>query len=353
MEKKEGSGWEISFPLVLSSAIDFLYLKEMFVSDLETPVCSLAPAIAWSLEKEKRLKTTDDILYQTQVSIGSKVFGKKFSSYNELETYLSKIPSPEFFFSQAKDTSVLLDPQGSSVSISAFQQYKSYFEKKYRRSFGDDEIYGSLLRGNFSMITYDLAYHGKFKTVMSTDFKGVWKNLLWLMQNSKIKSSKVVREEAQSKDSCILQALQEDNIRWLGNIPLNKINEMRERGELQELRELLGKNIETIEDVSDEEFFEVGQQVKYNIEQAIKRHSNQVHDLDDKYRSKYELDATSLIVSGALAITASFFPPLAGVASLVGGTSLYSIIKNYREKREKIKELQRKPVGMLFNAYQT
>jgi len=39
---------------------------------------------------------------------------------------------------------------------------------------------------------------------------------------------------------------------------------------LLELRDVLGRNIEAIEEASIEEFFEVGQQVKYNIEQAIK-----------------------------------------------------------------------------------
>jgi len=119
-------------------------------------------------------------------------------------------------------------------------------------------------------VIYDLVYHGKFRSVISTDFKGVWKSLIWLMQNSSIDLSKVVKEKVATRDSVLLQALQEENIRWLGNVPLHRIKELGERGELQELRDVLGRNIEAIEEASIEEFFEVGQQVKYNIEQAIK-----------------------------------------------------------------------------------
>jgi hypothetical protein len=348
-QKKGRTGWEISFPIALISAIDFLYLKELFISDVDTPVCSLAPALAWSLDKENRLNTADDIVHQTEASIGSRVFGKKFSSYEELTMFLSKIASPELFFSLAKDMSALGDPTGANLSLEDFQKFKSYFETKYRRPFDDEEIYGSLLRSNFSGLIYELAYNGKFKSVMSMDFKGVWKSLIWLMQNSNMRLSKVVKEKVAARDSVLLQALQEENIRWLGNIPLHQIKELRERGELQELRDLLGENIETIEGATDEEFFEVGQQVKYNIERALKKHSSEVQDLNEEYRKKYKLGTSSLIVSGALAITASILPPIALIASILGGTSVYDIIKNYTEKREKIKELQRKPVAMLFD----
>jgi hypothetical protein len=348
--KKGRIGWEISFPIVLSAAIDFLFLKELFLSDTETPVCSLAPALPWKLEKENRLNITDNIIHQTEVEIGSQVFGEKFSSYNDLTDYLSKIKSPEHFFFLAKDISILGDPNGAPISINAFQQYKSHFEKKYSRLFDVEEIYGSLLRSNFSMAIYDLAYHGKFNSVFGTDFKGVWKSLIWLMQNSNVYSSKEIKGKVASKHSFILQALQEENIRWLGNIPLTKIKEIREEGKLQDLRNLLGRNIETIEGVSDEEFFEVGQQVRYNIETAFKKHSREIKDLNDDYRKKYKLKTPSLIVSGALGITASVYPPVAIAASILGGSSVLSIIEDYQEKREKIKELQRKPVAMLFDA---
>ena len=67
---------------------------------------------------------------------------------------------------------------------------------------------------------------------------------------------------------------------------------------------------------------------------------------------KYKLKTASLIVSGGLAITASVYPPIAWAASILGGTSISSIIKDYQEKRDKIAELQRKPVAMLFDAHE-
>lgn len=351
-QKKGRTGWEISFPVVLNSAIDYLCLKDLFVTDVEPPVCSLAPALVWSLEKENRLNIADNMVYQTETSVASQVFGEEFSSIKELRTFLSKITSTELFFSLAKNITMLGDPNGADLTPAAFQKFRDYFEKKYMRFFDNEEIYESLLRSNFSMVVYDLVGNGKFKSVISTDFKGVWKSLVWLLQNPYLGLSEVAKEKVASRDSFLLHALQEDNIRWLGNIPLSKIREFRERGELQELRDMLGENIETIERVSDEEFFEVGEQVKYNIEQAIRRHSSEVQDLNEMYRKKYKTGTSSLIVSGALAITASVLPPIAWVASILGGTSVYNIIQDFIEKKERIKELQRKPIASLFDAHQ-
>lgn len=356
-QKKRKTGWEISFPIVLSSAIDFLYLKGLFVSNMKIPVCSLAPPLAWSPEKENPLETADNIVHQSEVLLGSQVFRQKFSSYEELKTFLSKIASPEVFFSLVKDPSLLHNPNGAGISLTDFENHKRYFELKYRRPFDDDEIYESLLRSVYSIAIYDLVYHGKFKSIIGTDFKGNWKSLVWLMQNSAIDLSAVVKEKVATRESAILHALQEENVRWLGNIPLDRIEELRERGELQDLRDLLGRNIETIEEASDEEFFEVGQQVRYNIQQAIRKHSGEVQDLNEEYRKKYKLNIPSLIVTGALAITAAISPPLATVASVlgttVGGSTIIEIIKDYQEKRDKMKELQRKPVAMLFDAQQS
>ena len=153
----------------------------------------------------------------------------------------------------------------------------------------------------------------------------------------------------------IINALQQKDLRWLGEVPINKIKMLRERGELADLRDLLSRNIENVENVSDEEFIEVGNQVKYNIEQAMKKHSTDIQDLNEKYRLKYQLGSVSTIVSGTMGFVAAAYPPLAlaaGVVSAIAGSGSIITAKDFLEKREKMKELQRKPVAMLFDAKQ-
>ena len=85
------------------------------------------------------------------------------------------------------------------------------------------------------------------------------------------------------------------------------------------------------------------------------KHSADVQDLNEKYRLKYQLGSVSTIVSGTMGFVAAAYPPLAlaaGVVSAIAGSGSIITAKDFLEKREKMKELQRKPVAMLFDAKQ-
>lgn len=130
---------------------------------------------------------------------------------------------------------------------------------------------------------------------------------------------------------------------------------MRERGELQEIRELLGQNIKELENVRDSEFMEVGRQVNYNLQEAFKKHSSEVEDLDKKYRKKYNIGLTSITVSGTLNMVSLLYPSLAqyiGVVSqVVGAGSLLELVRDFCSKREELQTLQKKPVATLFDVH--
>lgn len=159
-----------------------------------------------------------------------------------------------------------------------------------------------------------------------------------------------------SKDNLVINALQQKDLKWLGNVPLNKIYALRANGELGDLRDLLSTNIQSIQNVSDEDFLEVGQTVKYNIEQAMKRHSKKVGTLNEKFNKLYKLGAigtASSIVSGTIGLMFSAYPPLAyalGALGVIGCTSVFSNVKEYLSLRDLRKELKTKPVAFLFDA---
>ena len=143
--------------------------------------------------------------------------------------------------------------------------------------------------------------------------------------------------------------LQKD-LKWLGYVPLSDLEKIRKRGELENLRDVIGKNIQSIENASDEDFVEVGNQVRYNIETALDKHSAEVADLNRKYRSQCRLNISSIVVSGTLGFAAWAYPPLALGAAIMGGGSVFNSIQDYLHKRQSDEELRKKPVAMLFNA---
>jgi hypothetical protein len=96
-------------------------------------------------------------------------------------------------------------------------------------------------------------------------------------------------------------------------------------------------------------------QVNYNINNALKKHSAEISDLRKVYRDKYGLDIKYYIVSGAIAITSAIFQPVAsaiGIITTLSGIvpSTFKTLADYYEERSRLKELQKKPVALLFEA---
>jgi hypothetical protein len=149
-----------------------------------------------------------------------------------------------------------------------------------------------------------------------------------------------------------MNALRLDDFSWLGNVPIEGIVKLREDGELQNVRDTLSRGIERIETVSDEDFSEVTRQVGYNLDQEFKRHKTQLKNLDEKFRRKYNFDVASVAVGGSIAVISALFQPLAVAAGIVGGGSLMKFISDVLAERSKKAELRRKPVALLFEAYE-
>lgn len=352
--KLRGSGDLTTLLGITRYAIHCLNIEDLFLSDLQPPMCTLAPPPVLSLEKKNLLNAAKRSIEKSSVSFASEMFGQTFPSEEKFAMFLQKIENYSDFVSKMQKPEILVESNGTPLSEESFQAHKRYFQMKYGvYSFAEALLF--TLKSRFDATIPILMSDGRFTTNFVTDFRGAWHTLLWLMKNNNEIILKHSNERKSiSKDMLILNALQQERLRWLGNIPLNKIRQLRERGELQDLRDLIGKNVKNIENVSDEDFVAVVRQVKYNLEEAFKQHNSDVKNLNEKYRRKYKIDVASLIVSGSLGIVSSLYPPLAlatSVASgIVGSGSIIATVKDFIEKREKFKDLQKKPVAILFDA---
>jgi len=350
---RKGIGVEQSFALIAQMAINYLSIKDLFLSDLQPQICTLAPSMLLSVEKLELKEAISNIIYRNLISYSSEVFGKVFRSKNELETFLVKIKDFSEFVSLAKKPEMISTITGDPFTITHYLHHKNYWEKKYARTLTQSELLSAILRNGITRVTLPLITNGRFTSSYVTDLKGDWDILNWVIKKDNEAILKNARKKLFSKDALILNALQQEELKWLGNVPVDVIGKLRERGELQELREIIGRNVQDLENVTDEDFVEVGQQVKYNLNQAFKKHNAEVNDLNKTYKRKYKISVPSLIVSGSLGIFSALYPPISqalGItSSIVGGGSVLKLINDFVNKREKMEELQKKPVAMLFN----
>lgn len=354
--QKRGTGEIVSFHLISQWALRLLAIEDLFSSDLNPPICILGASEVSSFERRNLLGATERFVEENMLpSYASDLFGKSFTSSKELRDFLSKIKDFNEFISLVQKPQMLTNPDGELVCENDFLSIREYYSSKYETDFSLPVSFWLLLRGRYGWAAHDLILNGNVTSNFITDFKGLWSGLLWLIKNDNHLAFEHLKMKQISKDMLIINALQEEKLKWLGNVPLNKIKELRQRGELQELRDILSKNVKDIANVSDEEFVEVGRRVKYNLEEAFKRHDSEVKGLNEKYRRKYKIDAASIVVSGTLGMVSALFPPFAqaigAFSGIVGGTSVIQTVKNYLSKREQLQALQKKPVAMLFDAH--
>lgn len=354
--KRRGTGVTSCFDFVLGHAIDMLALKDLFMADLESPICALGPSAEWSLAKNRLINRYARATVDVEILFASELFGRTFKSINELRRFLGKIQDPNSFFSHMRKPELLVNPFGETASVCAdLIKMTGCFEERYGRSIPLSTTFDIMIRNTNTETITDLVCAGRLQTELATDMVGTWNLLTWLLRRNCMDIFEKLGDAVKYKisaDSLIVNALQQDDLKWLGNVPIDKLCELRQRGEMSELRDIISRNVREIENASDEDFSSVGKNVRYNIEQALKNHQSEVKDLKEKFRVKYMMDTTEIAVTGTLAIVSALFPPAAlalGITSgIVGGSSIVGTINDLIEKRSGIRELQRKPTAILF-----
>jgi len=358
--KKRESGEALSFSFIAKHALNIMKIEELFSSDLDPPICVLAPSSVLTLKNEGIWESTDNLINDKLVPFYvSEILGRSFESSEDLREYLEKFKSFEDFNSVLKKSNVVFeDSDGKQVAIKEkFSTIKGYYEQKYEISLPLSRALFLLLRSRYSWVPYELISTRNLTSSYVTDFRGLWNSYVNFLKKDNELINEYLDAKFVTKDTLIIQALQQQDFSWLGSIPLDKIKKLREMGELGEIREFLGKNIEEIKNAKDADFAEIVPQINYSLNERFKKHKHEVKRLDKIFRKKYKINVSTLVVSGSLAIASAIYPPIASFAgvssSLFGGYSIFGLIRDFFDKREKLESLQQKPIAMLFDAKKT
>lgn len=354
------TGEEISFSLIAQHALNLIKIEDLFSSDLDPPICFLAPSSVLTLKNEGKWESTNHLINDKIVPFYcSEVFGKSYESSEEFIDYIEKFKSFEEINSVLKKSNIVFyDVDGKQVSAKEkFSTIKEYYEGKYETSLSLSQALFLFVRSKYSWLPWDLISTRNLTSNYVTDFRGLWDSYLDFLKKDNEVINECLGGKLATKDTLIMQALQQQDFNWLGRVPLDKIKTLREMGELGEMREVLGKNIDEIKNAKDAEFAEVVTQISHSLNEQFRRHDHEVNQLDKTFRRKYKINVSTLVVSGSLAIASAIYPPIAWHAgfssSLFGSYSIKGLIGDFLEKREKNEVLQQKPIAMLFDAKNT
>ena len=345
---------------IIHSSLSLLQMKELFLADTTPPIAVLVRPAPFSNDASHKLWS--ELADRDGLHACSEVFDTTFSSESELLEFVQRhitldnlchdAKKPEVFASHAPSLGGAKYPFREALELAMKATY-GFFSYAFS-SLNDPELltfaveFGIL--GAISATDSQLFSCGSYGAQPIADDRKEWQRLIWKFEHD----NEFFAEKLGTgrKDSLVMNALRLDDFSWLGNVPIEGIVKLREDGELQNVRDTLSRGIERIETVSDEDFSEVTRQVGYNLDQEFKRHKTQLKNLDEKFRRKYNFDVASVAVGGSIAVISALFQPLAVAAGIVGGGSLMKFISDVLAERSKKAELRRKPVALLFEAYE-
>jgi hypothetical protein len=344
----------------LYCSLSELEVKDLFLADVEPPICAIVRSTAFTSTGDqvwKELNTNDT------VTMCSEMFGRNFSSNQEVENFFRKYKTPDDLSKATKKAGPFLGSHESGSEMhdrlrqmieASMRAHYMGFPQKFS-GLNDPNLLAdtmlSNIHGSFGIANAQLLTCGSYGAQPSADEIQQWRWLAWKLEHDNEFLAEKFGVEHVSRNSLVINALQLDGFRWLGNVPVEAIVRLRQEGELQDLRDVLSREIKGIETARDEDFVEVTRQVSYNLNQEFKRHRGQVRQLDQRFRRRYNFDVASAIVSGTIGVMCAMFPPLALVAGVVGGGSLINTISDVLEERSTRAELRKKPVALLFEAY--
>ncbi|MHB1290649.1 MAG: hypothetical protein ACYCY5_00470 [Sulfuricella sp.] len=112
----------------------------------------------------------------------------------------------------------------------------------------------------------------------------------------------------------VLRALQDDSLKWLANIPIEGLVDLRRNLEHAELREQLKSCTAQLTSAGPAELESVTREVRHGLEVMIQRQQKAIKDIEAKYSPK----KWAAVVGGALSTAAGasmFFMPALAAAS--------------------------------------
>jgi len=201
-------------------------------------------------------------------------------------------------------------------------------------------------------ISYSIQQY--YKAIILNSYP-VFKNNLALQQSNQFLEveQQIFNKFLKDKPSKYLvgsNVLLNNEFRWLGNVPKELLIKIRKDGELNEFRSTLSGALNKYNYSKLEDLDPVVKDVQYELNEVFKNHEKEIKEIVNKYKIG-KLDAAKLIASGTIGVTGFAFPPIALIGSVLGGATVVDIVNKYFKKKTKIEELERKPIGILYDAY--
>jgi hypothetical protein len=328
--------------IMINNALELFRCKEL--TQLDDPIMAIVPQNQ-ILDSDTK-KTFVDLIDRYSIDISSKQLGKEFSDMKEVFEYIlgaNQLDIQTRIESFGNIESV--EPKPGLVITNEYEQRPSFKTHPVATGNFYKLLSGSQAVGSYLVST--LMNSSKYQANMFCDNRIFWE---WITEKLRNDNEKLVEKYGLeiSKDSLIMNVLNLDDFKWLGNVPVQYLSAIREEGELQELRDIFRRNIRELNESSHIEYEDISKQIKYNLETSFKKHQEDLRALDEKYRKRFSWDVGGIVL-GTIGGISAFFNPMIGIGmAALGGGSIHDLLRNYIDKKDDINDIKKKPINILF-----
>ena len=335
---------------IVRLALQVLSYKSLALANTDKPIVAILPDRYHFEEGYKNFVTS--CAESDALSHANYIFGEKFTSLEDVHSFLREFSSAEQIVKKLKKPSELVfatEWGGDPVS-----QIKRYIAEESTKlgieSPGDAvfmQIYSRFSQAND---THQRSLQLRGTPIIRAETSWLWYN--WMLRyNSHSKVDEALKELHISR---ALSTTVKTEFTWLGNIPPDALIEIRKSGALDEIREILGKGIKEIIAAKPDSFYRTGDRVFENLQKAFDEHETRLKDLRSKKWSFAGKDVGSFMVVGSIELAAAITGrPLYGVlATAAQMTGAIPTVKEIRDKYSQLKAaetaVRNTGVGMLF-----
>lgn len=338
---------------LMKHAMNILQYKDLACAAVSVPIVILLPDISEIEVQEKEFNL--ELGKIDSIKHSGKLFGRDFKSFEEVLEFAESLDTVERTVAEISDGSrVLFDTEWQENLADQLRKAAEGTAGKLLGTTHPGQILALTTLGRMSTCNELLIKARRLNGTPIMDAPTSWQYLVWKMEYD----SNSAEITTNSKDLHItrgLQELGENQMEWLGNVPVNVLIELRKQDALGEIRNMLGAGVDELVASNPTNFHRTRDQLFDNIHNAFNQHKENIKTLRSKQWRFAGSDIGTWLVTGTLGITAAATgTPVWAFAALaadqvLNAPKLKEIPKSIKALIEENNKLQKSPVGILFN----
>jgi hypothetical protein len=338
-------------------AYQLLKLRPLITVDLPSPAIFVFPSMERLLEDRDPI--TRQAIERLIVTVVNASYGTNLSSFDEMFEYAR---SNEREFLEGASRVRLLVAPGASVesavdSEGSIREYLKGLEGRRDPNYVDalrrspTGVVGATflserLSRQFHLLDNARALAAQPMLTMVAQWH-------YYEMAARAEAEELIRESILSPGSfTTLRAIQDPNLKWLGDVPPDVIAELLQRGENRIFRLRLKQFTEQLHSVAPQDLEATTKEVMLGLNALIAEHQKEIRDIQDRYAPKYKHILLTGVVSAAsfLPALALILAPVVPIVAVGGAATGY--VRDKLQERAEIKKARSSLLGVLASTAQ-